>query len=431
MLLGIKSKKIVFLRHLLVAVFGFLLVYLFYLSYGAWGVEFALWPDWSAPHPFWRAWAHAAFVLLFLALIIGPAARLWRPLSRFISWRRELGVWFAVLATVHGYTIWDRWANWDVQRLFGLEYAENLGSYVMFRPEVGIMNMMAIAIFPMIVLLAITSSDRAVSFLGISSWKWLHSSLIHVIFYVIVLRGVLYLFFFFQPSPPELRMYPPIWFLYPFLGMALFATLLQAAAFVKTVLLQRGGGEFHFMKNKLQSMAVVGIGALFILPMVLVTGAVAFLDSRITVNNSEVSAQPVPQNYARSFSMVIREVDQDVYLWAKNLDTEPYFRQTVKSGGASVSHQIYRYAERTLYTAKLGADNKLMWSKNEKVEPENIGISNITAGPGVWAAQYGTGEHQIPLAGRTLQITINSVGEEIADEVFSIPVDANPTPISP
>lgn len=120
-------------------------------------------------------------------------------------------------------------------------------------------------------------------------------------------------------------------------------------------------------------------------------GSVAFLDSKITVNTEGASAQLAPQNYARSFHMVIAEEKQNIHLWARNLDRAPYFRQTVEAGGLPVSHQIYRYGERTLYTAELGADNKLVWSKTENAQLENIGISNIVAGPGVWAAQYGTG----------------------------------------
>jgi hypothetical protein len=76
----IKSSKAIFLRHLGVASLGALLVYLFYLSYGAWGVEPALWPDWGEDHPYWRAWGHAAFVLLFLSLILGPASTFGRKI---------------------------------------------------------------------------------------------------------------------------------------------------------------------------------------------------------------------------------------------------------------------------------------------------------------------------------------------------------------
>jgi hypothetical protein len=83
-------------RHIVIASVSAVLVYAFYLSYGAWGVEPALWPAWDQDHPLWRAFAHTAYVLLVAALAIGPAARLWRPAARALPWRRELGIWFAL-----------------------------------------------------------------------------------------------------------------------------------------------------------------------------------------------------------------------------------------------------------------------------------------------------------------------------------------------
>jgi DMSO/TMAO reductase YedYZ heme-binding membrane subunit len=426
MLLGIRSTKVILLRHLGVAVFSALLVHFFYLSYSAWGVEPALWPDWDQDHPFWRAWAHAAFVLLFLALILGPVARLWHPLVRFITWRRELGIWFAVLAIGHGYAIWDRWARWDIGTLFGFEYMEDLDSYILFRPEVGIMNMMGLMALPLIILLAVTSFDRAVSFLGISSWKHLHSSLINAIFYILVLRGVLYLFFFFQVSPPNWTVYPSIWFLYVFLGMGVFAVLLQAAAFAKTVLQQRSYGQPN---SVFQISAVMGVAALLVLPMVLTAGTVAYFDSRVAKEPPMFAGQTQPENeYAQSFHMVIHDAGQDIHLWARDLDGAPYFRQTVEIEGSPVVHQIYRYGEQALFIAERNEAGELVWSKIENVSPGSIGISEVAAGPGAWAAQYGTGEHQIQAQEGMLQVTIHSAGEEITDEVFEIPEEANLVP---
>lgn len=428
MLLGIKSKKTVFLRHLCVAVFSFLSVYLFYQSYSSWGVQPALWPDWSADHPFWRAWAHAAWVLLFLALILGPAAKLWSPLARFISWRREFGIWFAVMSAGHAYAIWDRWARWDLAGLFGIQCAEALGGCILVRPEVGIMNMMMLMAAPLVVLLAVTSFDRAVSFLGISSWKWLHGSLIHAIFYILMLRGILYFFFFFQISPPNWRVYPDIWFLYVFLGMGLFAVVLQAAAYVKTVLQQRSYGQ---QKNSIfQITAVVGIAALFVMPMALATATVAYFDSRLIKDvPAAIAGQAQPaQNYAQTFYMIIHEPSRDIHIWASNIGSEPHFRQTVEMGGLTISHQIYRFDERALYTKDVG---RLTWTKIENVGPEDIGIANIAAGPGIWAAQYGVGKHQIRVSTGTLSVTIRSVGEIIADEVFVVPEGAKSLPMAP
>lgn len=419
MLLGIKSKKTVFLRHLFIGALSLLLVYLFYLSYGAWGVKPALWPDWGADHPFWRSWAHAAFVLLFLALIIGPAAKLWRPFTRFLSWRRELGIWFAVLGVGHAWVIWDRWAQRDVAALFGVQKMEEMGGYVLARPEVGIMNMMMLMLAPMVILLAVTSSDRAVNFLGISSWKWLHNSLIHVIFYIVMLRGILYLFFFFQYSPPNWREYPSIWFLYPFLGMGVFAVVLQAAAFAKTVIKQRSYGQ----ANSVSSIAVViFLAVLFAAPMTLAAGTVAYLDGRLVRGNSSEAANTQPVgNSAKTFYMVIRDQGQDIHIWARNLDKDPFFRQRIDKEGVIVSEQLYRSDQRTLYSAERGADGQLSWRKQQNVSPEDIGLSNIMAGPGTWAAQYGAGEHQIRLEQGTIPVTIHSVEDAIADDVFKVP----------
>jgi len=281
--------------------------------------------------------------------------------------------------------------------------------------------MMAVIIFPMIILLAVTSSDRAVNFLGISSWKWLHSSLIHVIFYIIVLRWILYAFFFFQPALPDLRMYPPIWFLYPFLLMALFAVILQATAFIKTVWHQRNTGDTQ--KSKLQGLILAGVGILFISPVALATSSVVFLDGRILKEDQTVARQQTPQNYARSFYMDIRDGNQTVSLWARNLDTSPDFRQTVSVNGSDVTHQIFISNERALYIAELGTDGNMVWSKTENVGPESIGLSNIVAGPASWASEYGVGERQIPVANGNLNVSIISVEEVLKDEIFAVPDD--------
>lgn len=408
MLLGIKSKKVLFARHLFVAGFGGLLTYIFYKSYPQWGIDHAL----------WRSFAHTAFVFLFLSLILGPAAKLWRPFNRFISWRREFGFWFAIFALIHGYIIWTRWATGDVMRLFGFEYFDQLSGYVLFRSEVGIMNMMGLMVLPMIIVLAITSSDRAVSFLGISSWKWLHSSLAHVIFYVLVLRGILYFFFFFELTYPRMAQYPSVWFLYPFIGMALLVVLLQAAAFIKTVFRQRGIGQEG--TSMFQKIGVLGVGLLFVLSIALPGGMVIYLESRSVDTTGTASAQ-LPSSSAKSFYMVVKDGNQEIHLWARNLDREAYFRETVIAGGSTISHQIYRFDERAMYSAKLDESGQMAWSKSENMEPGSVGISGISAGPGAWAAQYGKGEHQINFNNKMLPVSILSVNEAINDEIFKLP----------
>ncbi|MFC4735157.1 ferric reductase-like transmembrane domain-containing protein [Bacillus daqingensis] len=270
-----RKKELIF-RHIVSGTASLLLVYLFYLSYTSWGVELALWPDWGADHPFWRAWAHAAFILLFITLILSPIAVLWPPAARFLSWRREIGIWFAILSAGHGYAILDRWAQWDLAVLFGFQYVEEIGSYVLMRPEVGIMNIMGLIVAPMIILLAATSFDKSIQLLGVSTWKWLHRTLVHVIFYIVMLRGILYLFYFFQTTPPDWIPYPPIWFLYVFLGMGLTVVVLQAAAFTKKTLQNRNHQQ---QKSWVQIGFVLGVSFLYILPMLLLLVAVIYFDT--------------------------------------------------------------------------------------------------------------------------------------------------------
>lgn len=200
MLLGIKSRKTLFLRHLLIGLTAVLLVYLFWLSR----------PELSFDVRLWRALGDTTFSFLFITLAIGPLAKLWKSVLRLVSWRRETGIWFALLALAHfvrvsGYALSE--PGLELPRLLGL-----------------------IALFWALVLAA-TSSDRAVNFLGPSSWKWLHASA-HTIFYLVAAHAAYFLFWRYSETN---------WFQYPFLGMALAVPALQISAFVKEVIGQRAG----------------------------------------------------------------------------------------------------------------------------------------------------------------------------------------------
>lgn len=75
MLLGIKSKNTLFVRHVCVAGPGAILVYLVWRVNAAWSPDMRL----------WKAFGGASFAL-WSTVFIGPAAKLWRPLIRFITW---------------------------------------------------------------------------------------------------------------------------------------------------------------------------------------------------------------------------------------------------------------------------------------------------------------------------------------------------------
>lgn len=237
MLLGIKSKKIFFLRHLLMAGVSALLVYLVWSVNSTWGPDMRL----------WKSFGGAAFTLLWFAVFIGPAARLWRPLTRLITWRRESGVWFALVGLVHGYLVLDGWTRWNVWEFLGYQYVAEIDMYLRFEPGFGLANLMGLTALIFALALAVTSFDKAVSFLGISSWKWLHM-FAYVIFYLSALHVVYYAFIHYTPSPHRILLglptdYPvnPLRFYYLAAILSVFFT--QIGAFIKTVYWQRRAGK--------------------------------------------------------------------------------------------------------------------------------------------------------------------------------------------
>ena len=199
-------------------------------------VYFAFWfgrLDWTPEMRLWRAIGDVSFVFLFLVLAMGPAARHWPPVTRLLSWRRELGIWFAILALVHTLLVLDGWVRWDWMRFFGYEFLEQLGRYARVEPGFGLSNVVGIVAAIMAVPLMITSSSWAVKRLGGGSWKWLHVGA-YTIFYLVVLHSLYYLFIHFtvsfhRPVPA------PNWFRYPFLITAVLILVIQMSAFVSTV----------------------------------------------------------------------------------------------------------------------------------------------------------------------------------------------------
>ncbi|OJI09482.1 MAG: hypothetical protein COV08_00895 [Candidatus Vogelbacteria bacterium CG10_big_fil_rev_8_21_14_0_10_49_38] len=199
MLLGIKSRKILFWRHALVGSLAGLLVALF---------------SWSRPElPFdvalWRALGDAGFVFLFVTLSLGPLSRLGTPALRLLTWRRETGIWFALLVLTHSLRV---------------------SGFALSEPGLALPNLLGLGALTWALILMATSSDRAVDYLGISSWKWLHQGA-YVIFYLASLHGGYHLFLRY-PNTPN-------WFRWPFAVMVIGILVLQTAAFIKTVRQQR------------------------------------------------------------------------------------------------------------------------------------------------------------------------------------------------
>lgn len=187
----------------------------------------------------WKSFGVSAAFLIWFVAFIGPAAKLWKPLTRILPWRREFGIWFAVVSLVHFYLVWDGWARWDPLVLLGYQYVPEVDMYLRFEPGFGLANLQGLLALLLALVLAVTSFDRAVSFLGLSPWKWLHS-FTHVIFYTVALHSLYFAFIHFTPSPHRLLLglpteYPENILRFTYLAILLSVFFAQVAAFVKTV----------------------------------------------------------------------------------------------------------------------------------------------------------------------------------------------------
>lgn len=181
----------------------------------------------------WRAIGDSSFILLFLALGLGPLARFSRAFGGLLAWRRELGIWFAILALIHTLLVLDGWVRWDWMRFFGYEFVEQLGRYARVEPGFGLSNLVGIVATLIAIPLMVTSANWAVRRLGVSSWKWLHYGA-YTVFYLVALHSIYFLFMhytesFHRPVPDNLN-----WFRYPFLICVLILLMLQISAYYST-----------------------------------------------------------------------------------------------------------------------------------------------------------------------------------------------------
>lgn len=209
-------------RHLAVAVLAAALVGLFWSTRPAWDSEMRL----------WKAVGDAAFVLLLVTLALGPAARLARPATRMLPWRRQLGIWFALVAALHGALVVHGWARWSLRRFLGYEVVPQLGREARLEPGFGLANLVGLTALAFALVLAATSSDRAMRSLGGPAWKWLHHSALFV-FYLSLLHAGYFLFLHYTLSFHK-QVPPADWFRLPFVALGVTVVVMQLAAFLKT-----------------------------------------------------------------------------------------------------------------------------------------------------------------------------------------------------
>lgn len=218
------NTKNTWIRNILIGLISIMIVYLFYLSR----------PEWSFSHRFWRAIGDGGFILLILILLIGPLAKIFpKYFVRFLSWRKELGIWMALLAFLHSYLILKDWIRWDYMKFFGYEYIPQAGAYVSVEPGFGMANLIGLVAVIFTIILFVTSSNKAIQFLGPKSWKFLHYSA-YIIFYLVFLHVFYFLFIHYTLTPFRPASNPD-WFRYPFLMISALVPIFQTWAFVKIV----------------------------------------------------------------------------------------------------------------------------------------------------------------------------------------------------
>ncbi len=233
MLLGVKSFKQSLLRYAIVAL----------IVWGLYELVFYLNNTWSGDMRNWKAYGGAAFFLLFFVVLIGPLVKIFPFLRRLSSWRREFGVGLAAVGGWHTWLILDGWVRWGFLEFFGYKYVPEIEQYLRSEPGWGLANLMGIVAITFIVILALTSFDRVVAYLGITSWKWLQS-FTYVIFYLIALHAIYFAFIHYSPSPERVLLgmptnYPDNPLAYYYLSAIILVFLAQMGAFIKTVYQQR------------------------------------------------------------------------------------------------------------------------------------------------------------------------------------------------
>jgi methionine sulfoxide reductase heme-binding subunit len=181
-------------RHIFTLVLAALLVYLFGVIHG----------QWSAMHRWNKATADASLLLLTMTMAIGPVSRFWPRLRRLVPVRREFGIYAIVLALVHTLIIFDGWIEWDFARLFGFEFHPGLGHYVMVQHGFGLANAIGLLALVYGMVLALTSSDRAVRLLGGPTWKFIQGAA-YVLWALVVVHTAYFLYMHFldfhRPTP--------------------------------------------------------------------------------------------------------------------------------------------------------------------------------------------------------------------------------------
>ena len=181
-----------------------------------------------------------SIVLVAAAMSLGPVSRLWRSTAVLLPYRRELGIYAVLLAFIHATIILIGWVNLDLMRLVGFEFPPGLQRYVMVQHGFAIANLIGVLALLYGLILAGTSNDRSLRWMGSSVWKFVQRGTYVLWWLSVVHTGYfLYLHFLdFHRATPE-----PNWVQWPFAGLVGTVLALQIVASSATLYKVRRRGS--------------------------------------------------------------------------------------------------------------------------------------------------------------------------------------------
>ena len=217
-------------RHLIVILIGAAGTWLFLYSR----------IEWSPMHRWNRAVGDMSIVLVAAAMSLGPVSRLWRSTAVLLPYRRELGIYAVLLAFIHATIILIGWVNLDLMRLVGFEFHPGLQRYVIVQHGFAIANLIGVLALLYGLILAGTSNDRSLRWMGSSVWKFVQRGTYVLWWLSVVHTGYfLYLHFLdFHRATPE-----PNWVQWPFAGLVGTVLALQIVASSATLYKVRRRGS--------------------------------------------------------------------------------------------------------------------------------------------------------------------------------------------
>jgi methionine sulfoxide reductase heme-binding subunit len=184
--------------------------------------------DWNSMHSWNRAFADVALSFLIITMILGPLGKIHPVFQRFLSWRRELGIWCTIMVLLHLYILFKGWFYWEPIRLIiGVNQATG---QLDFDPGFTLANLIGFVGLIYLLLLSLISNNRSIIILGQKGWDHLQRQS-GTLYIIVILHTTFFLYFF--------RFGQYNWLQKPFLVIIAALFILKWTVFVITVRRER------------------------------------------------------------------------------------------------------------------------------------------------------------------------------------------------